>query len=138
MNINYMAVLLCTFLSMVLGYVWYGPLFGKKWMEIVGVTSDDMEKRKEMQKGVGKLYLVQFLLTLFQVFILSFFLNMFDKSLSLEHSFWYWAAFVMPTIAGSSMWNNDSSKVAWSRFLIQSGYQLILFIMFALVLSNWR
>lgn len=138
MNLNIWSILTCGVLSMVIGYIWYGPLFGKKWMEIIGVTAEDLERRKEMQKGAGKLYLVQFLLTLFQVFILSFFLAMFDRALALEFSFWIWAAFVMPTIAGSSMWNNDSRKIAWARFLIQSGYQLVMFMVFATVINMWR
>jgi hypothetical protein len=50
MNINYWAVLVCGVLSMVIGFVWYGPLFGKKWMEIVGATFKDIEERKRMQK----------------------------------------------------------------------------------------
>jgi hypothetical protein len=47
-------------------------------------------------------------------------------------------AFVMPIIAGTAMWNNDSKKIAWTRFLIQSGYQLVIFIIFGLILGFWK
>ena len=58
--INYWAILVLGIVSMALGALWYGPLFGKKWMEIIGVNKNDLEARKEMEKGVWKLYIVQF------------------------------------------------------------------------------
>jgi hypothetical protein len=136
---NYWAVLVCGVLSMVIGAIWYGPLFGKKWMEITGATNQDMETRKKMQKEAGPLYLVQFILSLLQLFILANLLAWSGWSAqSVWVSFFIWLGFVMPTIAGSAMWNNDSSKVKWARFLIQSGYQLLCFVVFGLVLGMWR
>lgn len=138
MEINYLAVILLAVVSMIIGYIWYGPLFGKKWMEVVGATSLDMEKRKEMQKKAGPLYLIQFVLVLFQVLVLAHLIADTTKVSGLERSLWIWAAFIIPTLAAGSMWNNDSSRVAWSRFLIQGGYQLILFIIFGFVLAMWK
>lgn len=136
-EMNLFAILTCAILSMVLGFVWYGPLFGKKWMEIVGATEMDKEARKRMQKSAGPLYLVQFVITIFQVHVLNYFII--NSSMSaVSIALWICAGFVLPTVAGASMWNNDSAKISWSRFLIQTGYQVILFVMFALILGNWR
>lgn len=137
MEINIWAVLVCGVLSMVIGAIWYGPMFGKKWMEIVGADSTDLEKRKEMMKGVWKLYLTQFVLTLFQVLVLAHLIADTVTVGGLERSLWIWAAFIIPTIAGSAMWNNDSAKISWARFLIQGGYQLVLFVIFGLILTMW-
>jgi hypothetical protein len=140
MNINYWAVLVCGVLSMVIGFVWYGPLFGKKWMEIVGATFKDIEERKKMQKAAGPLYLLQFIMTLFQAAVLSHFIN--ARALQgvqgMETALWIWAAFIIPVVAGSAMWNNDSAKISRARFLIQAGYQLVLFVVFGLVLGMWK
>lgn len=136
-QINYLAVLVCAVLSMVLGFVWYGPLFGKKWMEIIKADPNDLERRKEMQKAAGKLYVVQFLLTLFQVWVLASYIVGWNDGLEVERAIWIWAGFVLPTVAGAAMWNNDSAKISWARFLIQGGYQLILFVMFGIVLGAW-
>lgn len=138
MDINYWAVLLCAVLAMVIGSIWYGPMFGRKWMEIVGANPDDVERRKEMQKAAMPLYVVQFLLTLFQVWVLSYYIQIGQAGSGVINALWIWAAFVMPIVAGNAMWNNDSSKVSWARFLIQAGYQLVLFIVFGLVLSVWK
>jgi len=136
-EVNYITILLCAVFAMVLGAIWYGPLFGKKWMEIVGATNMDMEARKEMQKDVWKLYAINFLLVLFQVYVLAHFIKGWTEVSGIENALWIWGAFIMPTIAATSMWNNDSAKVSWSRFLIQSGYQLILFVAFGYILGVW-
>lgn len=138
MDINYWAVLACGVSSMVVGYIWYGPLFGKLWLQVVGATPKDLKARKEMQAKAGPLYLVQFLLTLFQAYVLAHYILGWKEASGIENSLWIWAAFVIPTVAGLSMWNNDSSKVAWTKFLLSAGYQLVNFVMFGWILSTWR
>ncbi len=142
MEINYWAVLLCGIDSMVVGFVWYGPLFGKKWAEVIGVKMTDAEECKKMQKAAGPLYGLQFLLTLFQAYVLAGFLAALRVNEAynppLQVALLVWAAFVMPIVAGNSMWNNDPKKVARTKFLLGAGYQLILFILFGLILGMWR
>ncbi len=137
-SINYLAIVAGAVVSMVIGSIWYGPVFGKKWMEINGVDPNDKEYLKKMQKSAMPLYLVQFVLTLFQVLVLAHLVADTQIAGGLERSLWIWAAFVIPTLAGASMWTSDSSGMKWSRFLIQGGYQLILFIVFGLLLQFWK
>jgi hypothetical protein len=137
-NVNYWAVASGAVLSMIIGAIWYGPIFGRKWMEIVGVSSTDEEARKKMQKSAGPLYVVQFVLTLFQVLVLAHLLADTKTASGIERSLWIWAAFVIPTLAGAVMWTNQSGKLKWARFLIQAGYQLVMFIVFGLLLQFWK
>ncbi|HLD86035.1 MAG TPA: DUF1761 domain-containing protein [Patescibacteria group bacterium] len=137
MIINYWAVLVCAVLAMALGFLWYGPLFGKKWMSIVGVGPADLAARQKMQQNVWKLYVAQFLLVLFQVWVLAYYIAGWQEASGLVNALWIWAAFIMPTVAGAAMWNNDSAKISWARFMIQAGYQLVLFVMFGLILGAW-
>lgn len=138
MEINYIAILVGAILSMVVGAIWYGPLFGKKWLEIIGANKEDLAAREKMKKSAGPLYLIQFVLTFFQVLVLAHLIADTTKVSGLERALWIWAAFIMPTIAGTAMWNNDSKKVSWARFLIQSGYQLVIFIIFGLLLMYFK
>ncbi|MBP9802002.1 DUF1761 domain-containing protein [Patescibacteria group bacterium] len=137
MQVNYYAILVCGILAMVFGYLWYGPLFGKKWLEVVGATKLDLEARKKMEANVWKLYLLQFLLALFQVWVLAYYIQGWEEASGLTNALWIWAAFVVPVIAGTAMWNNDSAKISWTRFLLQAGYQLICFVAFGLILGAW-
>lgn len=138
MEINYWAVLVCGVVSMILGMLWYGAIFGKKWMEIIGVDANNKESQKEMGKGTGFLYLISFVLALFQAYVLANYIAGWQEASGVENSLWIWAAFVIPTLAGASMWNNEPAGRAWSRFLIQGGYQLVLFVTFGLILGYWR
>lgn len=137
MEINYLAILVCGILSMVVGFIWYGPIFGEKWLAIIGASADDLEKRKEMQKKAGPLYGIQLILALFQIFVLARFIAS-GESAGIITALWIWAAFVIPTLAGSSMWNNEDRRISISRFLIQGGYQLVMFVIYSLVLSLWK
>lgn len=138
MDVNYWAIFVCAVLSMVIGFFWYGPLFGRKWMEINELNPDDLAKREEMQKSAGPLYAVQFLLSLLQIFILAHFIERWAGVSGLENAFWIWLGFVMPTIAGLSMWSAKPAKVRWVLFCLSAGYQLVSFVVFGLVLSIWK
>jgi fatty acid desaturase len=43
-NINYWAVLVAAFSAFFIGWIWYGPLFGKLWMKLNGFSKEDMHK----------------------------------------------------------------------------------------------
>jgi hypothetical protein len=42
-TINYAAVLLAAVANMVVGMLWYGPLFGKQWQALMGFNADSMK-----------------------------------------------------------------------------------------------
>ncbi len=138
MEINYLAVLVCGVASMVIGFVWYGPLFGKIWMNAAGIGPMDMEKRKEMQKSAGPLYGIQFVLSLFTAYVLAHYIAGWKDASGVENALWIWAAFVMPIVAGNAMWNNFTAKAKWTLFWLGAGYQLVLFVAYGLILGMWR
>lgn len=134
-EVNYGIVVLCAVLAMVLGAIWYGPLFGKKWMWLL--ATDEVAK-KEMQKSAGKLYFVQFLLVLLQVYVLFHYIKGAEDEMSaMSNVIWIWLGFIMPTLAATTLWNGESKEKAWTRFLIQAGYQLVTFLVFAYVIGTW-
>lgn len=49
--ISYPAVLGAAIASMILGFLWYGPLFGNAWMRLSGMTEAD--KAAAQKKGMG-------------------------------------------------------------------------------------
>ena len=60
-TVNYWAIGVGAILSMIIGVVWYGALFGKMWMKINGVDPHNTEEMKAMQKSANSLYIVQFI-----------------------------------------------------------------------------
>jgi hypothetical protein len=43
LKINHLAVLVCVILLHVIGFLWYGPLFGEKWMAMVNLDLTEAE-----------------------------------------------------------------------------------------------
>ncbi len=47
-SVNWLAVLVGTVLSMALGALWYGPLFGQTWLKLIGKTEEELESSPVM------------------------------------------------------------------------------------------
>ena len=41
--VNYWAVLVAALFTFVLGFLWYGPLFGRTWLRLVGLNPESMK-----------------------------------------------------------------------------------------------
>jgi hypothetical protein len=141
MEISFLPILVCAVISIIVGSVWYGALFGKTWSRIIGADPDcmtDPVKRKEANKQALPMYGIQFVLSLLQIWVLAQFIASGVSSSGLITSLWIWLGFIVPSVAGASMWNNDSRKDNWIKFFLNAGFQLVLAIAFGLILSSWR
>ena len=137
--VNYLAVFFAAVLSMALGYAWYGPLFGKPWMKLMGITKESMKgmKGSDMQK----LYGMQFVGSLVMAFVLSHVLVFASKylgesgvSAGLQTGFWNWLGFVAPVTLGSVLWEGKS----WKLWLLNNGYYLVTLMAMGTVLAVWN
>jgi hypothetical protein len=139
METNFLAILACGVVAMIVGMVWHSKaLFGDKYMKAIGAdTNMSPEKIKEIQKDMWQLYVTQFALALFQAYVLSGYIISEPAVGGSLNAIWIWAGFVMPTIAGAAMWSARPRKMAWQIFLISSGYHLVLFILFGMILKAW-
>jgi hypothetical protein len=138
MATNYLAVFACGVLSIVLGSIWYGPLFGKKYMELFMPKNMTPEQSAMMKKQAKVLYFIQFLISLAQVYFLSFYISVWPSITGAGNAFIVYLGFVFTTTAGSVLWTGDSKKVMWQKFIIQAGYQLVFFVLAGHILSIWK
>lgn len=88
-QINYFAVLVGTVFNMVLGFLWYGPFFGKPWLGMM----EKMGKRREDMRGTPSIYFV----TLVGAFVLSLAIALIVKAFAVD-SWW------MGLAAGAVIW----------------------------------
>src|SRR6185503_8793604 len=105
MHVNIWAVVAAAISSMVVGSIWYGPLFGKKFMHEMGMNSWSAEKQAEMKKGMTMMYVWQFIASLVMFYVLAKFmslLSMTDVSGALQTAFWAWLGFIVPLKLGDS------------------------------------
>jgi hypothetical protein len=137
--ISWGAVIVGVIVSVVLGSVWYGLLFGKKWAALMGMDMSDSVKVAEAKKGMWKMYAIQMIASAVTVSVLSVVLLKFDNFTTSEmigSSLLMWFGFVLPTEIGTVLWGNKSKKDAISIFMINTGYGFILFILLGLIVSK--
>ena len=134
MEVNYWAILLGAAGSIFLGAIWYGPIYGRKRLEIKEFTSADLARRSEMQKETKLLYGVQIIFSLVQMFVFTLVVENTPGMMAFTTAFWIWLGFIVPTVAGLAMWNAKPVKVRLALFLLSSGYQGLIFLWYALLL----
>lgn len=68
LKINHLAVLAGVVLQFVLGFLWYGPLFGAPWMEMIGL---DMATIEANPPGAG-VWITNVVASVTAVYLLAF------------------------------------------------------------------
>jgi hypothetical protein len=140
MEINYVAVLVSAIVAVVIGMVWYGPVFGKAFMRANNWPDWETvsaEEKKIKQKEMGWLYLVQFIFSLIQICILAHFIQGWTTVSPYEVATWLWLGFIVPIVAGNSIWSMTTLTKRVTLFAIGAGYQLVTMLVFAYILSHW-
>lgn len=69
-DVNLLAVLVAGIVPMIVGMLWYGPFFGKRWLALMETTPE------EIREGFNPLrtYGISFLLSLVTAFIMAWFI----------------------------------------------------------------
>jgi len=108
---NIWPALIAAIASMILGFVWYGPLFGKYWMKLQGLTKKDVDDWKKSGKSMGPYYFAAFVAS----FVTAFTLSMLFQALGVSSigGAWafgviIWVGFVLTTTLSSVLWEGKS------------------------------
>lgn len=139
MEVNYLAIMVCGVAAMVVGFLWYGPLFGKAWMQIMGSDTMSTEQKEAMKKNVWGMYFLQFILSLITAGVLDYHIaNWAGSETAIGVAIFAWFGFIMTTEAGAALWSGKPRKIAWKMFFISTGAQLVTFIVFGVILGSWQ
>ncbi len=135
--VNYFAVIAAAVSSMIIGYVWFGPLFGKLWMELSGITPPSPEQAKG---GMMKSYALMFVGSLVMAYVLahslvfaSSYMQVTGVSAGLMAGFWSWLGFVAPVTLGGVLWKGEP----WKLWFLNNGYYLLILLVMASILAVW-
>jgi Protein of unknown function (DUF1761) len=60
-HINYLSVVAAVAASFFFGFLWYGPLFGKRWMQLMGMPTEGKPETKIMLRGMALMIIGTFL-----------------------------------------------------------------------------
>ena len=134
-QINYISVVASAVAMMVLGFLWYGPLFGKMWMKEMGLTKTDMEAAKK--KGMVKQYVLMAVSALVMSYVFDHVLIAFSSTnvlTALQGAFWVWLGFIATLLLGSVLWENKS----WKLYGLNAGYYLVSLGIIGVILTLWK
>lgn len=139
-TINYLAVLACGIAAMGLGFLWYGPLFGKSWSDLMGWGTMSPEQLKAKQKSATPGYIANFVGALVMAYVLAHAIIFGNAYLGtsgvvggLMGTFYYWLGIVVPITIGQVFWDGKP----WKLWLINAGYWLVLMLSMGAILSVW-
>jgi prolipoprotein diacylglyceryltransferase len=138
--INYWAVLLSAIVAIVLGSLWYGPLFGRSWMRIVGIKKPD-----EITPAIKRMMIKSYSITIVTSFVMAYVLahvmyyassvtRVTGVDAGVQAALWTWLGFVVPATLGSVLWEDRP----WKYWFITAGYYLVSLVLMGVILSVWQ
>lgn len=132
--VNYLAVVVAAAAQIALGFVWYGPLFGKKWAHVSGISMEKMQKPPVSTMILMAMGALVMALVLQQALVLAaFYLQTSGISAGLMAGFWNWLGFIAPVTMGVVLWEGKS----WTLWAINSGYYLVGLSLMGSILALW-
>jgi hypothetical protein len=135
MKINYPAVLVAAVVHFIIGGLWYGVLFGNKFIELIDWTPAQLQQIQN-QNHV-KEYLLAFLCSLVLVYILAHFVQ-YTKARTftdgIQTGFWLWLGFVATTQLATVIFEQRRLGL----YLLNVGYQLVACLICGAILAVWK
>lgn len=135
--INYWAVLGATVAAVALGALWYGPLFGKYWMKLVGQTPETMRAMEmtpaaSMAWSVVTSFLMAYVLA-HGILFGNAYLGTSGIGGGLQGAFWYWLGFAVPLTSSVYLYEGKSVKL----WVLNAAYYLVTFLAMGALLGVW-
>ncbi|MCY4398909.1 MAG: DUF1761 domain-containing protein [Gemmatimonadetes bacterium] len=140
-EVNLLAVLVAGVVPMIIGALWYGPIFGKRWMALMETTPE------EIQEGFNalKTYGVSFVLALVTAFVLAQLVAEIAPAgastggsgsamVGVHVALMALIAFVLPVVNQSVAFEKRNAGLAW----LNIGYNGVALIGQAVVIAMWR
>ncbi len=128
MNVNWVAVLLCGVISIVLGGLWYSPpLFAKPWQRAAGL-SDELARSGNMAVLLG----LAFVLSLIAAFVFALFLG---RQMPLAGAVGAGFSAGLCWVGASFGINYLFERRPLALWLINGGYHTLQFTLFGLILG---
>jgi hypothetical protein len=140
--VNYLAVLACVVGAMPVGFLWFGPVFGKAWARHMGFENMEPPGGAAMVKSMG-LYLLGSLLI---AFVLAHSIEVWRPSTwsvgedqpdwvyALNGAGWTWLGFFLPLQMGRVAWEFKR----WGLVAINASFDLTRLLLFGFILAYRR
>jgi hypothetical protein len=124
-SINLWGVAVSAVAAMVIGTVWYGPLFGRQYMRAIGADKMSTAELEAGKKSMWKSYLGQLVASLvtFSVLSTQISYNGLSASTGMVYAFFIWLGFILPLKYSETLWGGNKT-MAW----LMAGNQLVTLV----------
>ena len=135
-NINFLAVIAATLSTFVVGWLWYGPLFGGAWITSVGMSEEQL-KQGNMAKIFGFAFIFEFIMA----FNLAMFFygspegaEMMTAGTGAFYGFLTGFGWIFFALAVNGLYEQKS----WKYIFINGGYWSVSLTVMGLILGVWK
>lgn len=134
--INFWAVLVSAIASMVIGGIWYGPLFSKPFMKAMGMDTWSEEKKAAMKKSMALTYVWQFVASLVMFYVLAWLIGATYQLTvmgGLMAALLVWVGFIVPLKLGDALWGGKMTL-----FWLGIGNMLVTLVVGGVIIGAWK
>lgn len=129
-NINLLAVLAATVVSMAIGFLWYSPmLFGNVWMRLVGLKPDEMRTAAGPMAGTV-------IMTIIASYLLAVFIEIAGATTALEG--FVVALLLSIVLAAKIAVNYFFEGRGVKLYLLTIGFHVIPYLIGGVILAVWK
>lgn len=132
LKINHVAAIVCVIVLHILGFLWYGPLFGEKWMAMVELDLADAQSGS----GEAGIWITNLVASAAQVYLLAWLFTKLNVTSGIRGA--VIAFFVtlcihhLPVMSGN-MFAGEHYGLAW----ITGGFALVALSICGFILGAW-
>ena len=140
--VNFATVIVCVVASMPVGFLWFGPVFGKAWARHMGMEDMEEPGGGAMAKSLALYALGSLLIAV----VLAHNIEAWQPSTwgagvddaasvyALNAALWTWIGFFVPLQIGRVAWEGRR----WGLVVINSRFDLVRLLLFSTILSYWQ
>jgi len=138
MGVNLWAVLAGALATMVVGFLWYSPvMFARPWMVLMGFDPNDKARLEEMRKGASAMYALSLVASVLAAAVLSKIVVIAGANSAfygMKIGLAIWLGFVTTVQLTGAQFSKQPAKL----YMINTGYQLVCYLVMGAILGAWR
>lgn len=130
LDFNWLAVLVSAVVFMVVGALWYGPLFQKSWMRLSGMTEESA------RQGATQAYITMFFVAAVTSIVLAVFVKTLNATTFVDGmivGFFLWLGFQATVMLNSVIFE----KKPFALYCLNAGYNLIVIVIAGGLIAIW-
>ena len=132
-GMNWFAVVVAAVSAFVLGGIWYGPLFGKRWQLLAKLSDEDIAAG-----NVAQIFGLSFVMTLIVAIALAALMPSLLPAPDLLSGMLLAAELALFFVATSFAINYLFARQPLALYAIDVGYLVLMFILMGAILGGWR